>query len=547
MSHTIQAFDEQSPDQSPLPEEWNDSLAGDYAWTNQLVAEGFPEVMTPSTWSVWEILFERQKIGDVLGVGNIGGRPYANVSMLYSLMKKLLRSHDKAVAYIENVLCPIPEGIEIPAVSIPTKVLLFEVLPYQLKTESAKRRLEKRLAEVIATVLERCRALQLQIQQTQSGAGLTSAWREHVEPLFSDLLTLQDASNEKVFFLYGSLKKQLTQLCGESEANILLSSMGDDSEQLASLGLLAGLEAVARGEMSRAEYEMQYGHRGPRENYISAPRPAEEPGWLDRQLEDLEKSPVDAAALLERRRLEYERVWREFEGRYPKKSKSIRQKLDDVARRSRTRESVRLELTRVVGVIRALFLRAGELTGLNEEVFFLTVPELMDVLAGDDSATAHIPGRQVAYARYSALPPYPAFINGHFDPFQWASNPARRSDIFDAHAPVPMAKSGAIKGYAGSSGRVEGVVRRIDSPEEGDQIQPGEILVTVTTNVGWTPLFPRAAAVVTDIGAQLSHAAIVARELGIPAVVGCGDATMRLKTGDRVVVDGGQGVVEILE
>jgi pyruvate,water dikinase len=87
----------------------------------------------------------------------------------------------------------------------------------------------------------------------------------------------------------------------------------------------------------------------------------------------------------------------------------------------------------------------------------------------------------------------------------------------------------------------------VDSPEEGDQLQPGEILVAVTTNVGWTPLFPRAAAVVTDVGAPLSHAAIVARELGIPAVVGCFNATSVLKTGDCVHVDGGHGIVEILE
>jgi pyruvate,water dikinase len=87
----------------------------------------------------------------------------------------------------------------------------------------------------------------------------------------------------------------------------------------------------------------------------------------------------------------------------------------------------------------------------------------------------------------------------------------------------------------------------LDSPEESSQFQEGEILVAVSTNVGWTPLFLRAVAVVTDVGAPLSHAAIVARELGIPAVVGCGDATMRLRTGDRVRVDGGEGVVEILE
>lgn len=71
--------------------------------------------------------------------------------------------------------------------------------------------------------------------------------------------------------------------------------------------------------------------------------------------------------------------------------------------------------------------------------------------------------------------------------------------------------------------------------------------MAVTINVGWTPVFPRAAAVVSDASAPLSHAAIVARELGIPAVVGCVNATTRLGTGDRVRVDGGRGIVEILE
>jgi phosphoenolpyruvate synthase/pyruvate phosphate dikinase len=89
-------------------------------------------------------------------------------------------------------------------------------------------------------------------------------------------------------------------------------------------------------------------------------------------------------------------------------------------------------------------------------------------------------------------------------------------------------------------------VRIVDTPEDGKLLQPGEILVAVTTNVGWTPIFPRAAAVITDVGAPLSHAAIVARELGIPAVVGCFNATSMLKTGDRVRVDGGAGTVTIL-
>lgn len=160
---------------------------------------------------------------------------------------------------------------------------------------------------------------------------------------------------------------------------------------------------------------------------------------------------------------------------------------------------------------------------------------------------AFIPARRETYAKYSALPPYPAVINGRFDPIQWAADPDRHSDYFDAHTPVTVLSTGAITGFPGAACGVEGLVRRLDIFEEGYQFQPGEILVSVSTNIGWTPLFPLASAIVTDVGAPLSHAAIVARELGIPAVVGCGNATMRLRTGDRVRVDGGRGIVEIIE
>ena len=171
---------------------------------------------------------------------------------------------------------------------------------------------------------------------------------------------------------------------------------------------------------------------------------------------------------------------------------------------------------------------------------------MLALLSGDNSAVRHIPARKETYARYRELPPYPMIIRGRFDAFEWAADPDRRNDIYDATAPVPLTTTKSIKGFAGAAGRVEGPVRVLDGPEQGDQLLPGEILVAVTTNVGWTPIFPRAAAVVTDVGAPLSHAAIVARELGIPAVVGCGSATTRLRTGDRVRVDSGRGVVEIL-
>jgi pyruvate,water dikinase len=156
-----------------------------------------------------------------------------------------------------------------------------------------------------------------------------------------------------------------------------------------------------------------------------------------------------------------------------------------------------------------------------------------------------VPVRRATYERYAALPPYPALIVGRFDPVRWAAGPDRRGDLYDARgggAPV----SDTVTGFPGAPGVVEGVARVLAGPEDGDRLKPGEILVTTLTNVGWTPMFPRAAAVVTDMGAPLSHASIVARELGIPAVVGTGNATMRLRDGDRVRVDGERGTVELL-
>jgi pyruvate,water dikinase len=187
---------------------------------------------------------------------------------------------------------------------------------------------------------------------------------------------------------------------------------------------------------------------------------------------------------------------------------------------------------------------------LNDGVFFLTIEELIAVLNGDNSPTAYIPSRRQAYEEYKALPSLPAWIRGSFDPIKWAADPNRPLEVFDPNIPQSRPATSDdrfIKGQPGSAGRVEGIVQRINDPNEADLLQIGEILVASTTNVGWTPLFPRAAAVVTDIGGSLSHAAIVARELGIPAVVGCGNATTRLHSGDRVRVDGGQGIVEILE
>ena len=107
--------------------------------------------------------------------------------------------------------------------------------------------------------------------------------------------------------------------------------------------------------------------------------------------------------------------------------------------------------------------------------------------------------------------------------------------------------SNEIKGFAASSGVAEGVARVVKSVEEIGRLRQGDILVCQVTNPTWAPIFQKISAAVSDIGGSMSHAAIVAREFGLPAVVGTGTATQKIKDGQRIRVDGGRGVVTILQ
>jgi phosphohistidine swiveling domain-containing protein len=102
-----------------------------------------------------------------------------------------------------------------------------------------------------------------------------------------------------------------------------------------------------------------------------------------------------------------------------------------------------------------------------------------------------------------------------------------------------------LKGVPASPGRVTAPARVVNAPEDFAQMKAGEVLVAAITTPAWTPLFARAAAVVTDVGGPLSHGSIVAREYGIPAVLGTGAATKRIHNGQVITVDGSAGIVTL--
>lgn len=389
-----------------------------------------------------------------------------------------------------------------------------------------------------------CRRMTETIKEVKTKEELIDLWKTEILPFNFKALWIALAGGRKMV-IANKLKDELIKVAGIEDTNTLMSNFRGDSS-LESLGPIIGISKIITGEMNREEYRMKYGHRGPHEFELSIPHPGEDETWLEKQIEEFKNSNTDVEKLLNKQHNQYEEALKRLKENFPKEANHFEKKIVKVAEAARLRESVRSEWTRAFRVNRAFALKAGELTGMGNNIFFLYINEVLDLLSGNDLALNHIAVRKKNYEKYKSLPPLPSIIRGRFDPFKWVKNSNRRVDYYDESMPITTQDSETLKGFAGASGIIEGVVHILTNPEEGENLKKGEILVASTTNVGWTPLFPKASAIITDIGAPLSHAAIVARELGIPAVVGCGNATTKLKTGDKVIVDGGHGVVQIL-
>ena len=528
-------------------EQWNDSLAGDYLWSNGNLGEAFPDVMTPATWSFVELLMSRMTFPPSLpgyrGYGRIGGRFYANVSMSISLEALAGISPRRFAALFGPVLGKLPPIEEIPHPRLPRWKAIRLMVPAAVTLLRRVRASQKRMPQFLAGAPGRCQRLRAEIEQTADATALASLWPAKVRPLVEEACDMLSAAVAHGTTLL-SVPGKLATLVGEADSALLLSGQQAGGHPLASLGPALGLARLARGEIDRATFARQYGHRGSHEVELSIPRSAEDPAWIDDQLAALHDAPRDAGTLLAHREAARAAAWDRLARQDPKKAAAARKLVARWAPVARDREAARSEVARSAWVVRTWVRRAGQLTGHGDDLFFLELPETFGVLRGDPAPLAKVPARRASYKTYQALPPYPALIRGRFDPIRWAADPDRRSDYYERAQPAKP--DDTITGFPGAAGVVEGIAQVLRTPEDAAQLGDGEILVTTVTNIGWTPIFPRAAAVVTDVGAPLSHAAIVARELGIPAVIGCGNATMRLHTGDRVRVDGSHGTVQVL-
>jgi pyruvate,water dikinase len=190
-------------------------------------------------------------------------------------------------------------------------------------------------------------------------------------------------------------------------------------------------------------------------------------------------------------------------------------------------------------IIERLRLRWAQrgLLDVAEQIYLLTDKELVRVASSELSGEALgslLRSRRLDIERARAVE-VPRLFDGAprwYDP-----------TLVDAAANA----QGALRGLGVYPGRVEGIARIIRDPRQGAALVRGELLIAPVTDVAWTPLYLRAAAMAVEIGGPLSHGAIVARELALPTVVGVSGLLAHLQDGDRIAIDGATGVVELLE
>jgi phosphohistidine swiveling domain-containing protein len=172
-----------------------------------------------------------------------------------------------------------------------------------------------------------------------------------------------------------------------------------------------------------------------------------------------------------------------------------------------------------------------------EDITMLTLDEIKALIEDPAPWAAVVARRWEWWHQLRQIEP-PYIINGEIPPVeQW---PKKK------HSPFPPASAGEVLvGVGACPGTATGMARIVDDPSEAQDLQPGEILVAPETDPGWTPLFLSAVGVVVNAGNQLSHAAIISRELGIPCVLAVVGATKRITNGALVTVDGAAGTVTV--
>ncbi len=566
-------------------------------WDNSNIAESYNGVTTPLTFSFARKAYEEvyQQFCRVMGVpeeriaanventfrrmlGLVRGRVYYNLISWYRLLSLLpgFAVNRKFMEQMMGVKQGIPESVlkdfaESGGVSKLRDA--FELVGTVLGSVRNHRGLPRMRADFYRRVAEALRTPPVPFADLSLGE-LAKIYRR----MERDLLTRWDAPLVNDFFamiFYGMLRQKCETWCGEPNLqNDLLCGEGglisaEPAMRVRAMALLAAprpdlVDALCAADRERIEtlvaevpalqimmrdYVALFGERCLEELKLETHTLADDPSVLWRAIGQLARraKPAPKTGLeLELRRRAEERAKAALRGK-PVKAVLFGWILRQARERVRDRENLRFERTRVFGRARLIFVEAGkrlhalELLEDPRDVFYLTVEEIFGLLDAT-TVTNDLKGlvrlRQTEFTRYRAG-------TAPADRFETTGIVNHANDLSPKAAPA--ASSGdTLKGLGACPGIVRAKARVILDPRQAT-LEPGEILVAPRTDPGWIMLFPSAAAIVVEHGSLLSHSAIVARELGVPAVVSVSGVARWAKTGDWLEVDGGAGTVRRVE
>ncbi len=326
--------------------------------------------------------------------------------------------------------------------------------------------------------------------------------------------------------------------------------LAEELEALDPAAALAALRTNERAASALAIFERflhRHGHRCMTEAEFLVPRWAETPEQAMEMVQGYLRAapgfdPAKNAARQQRQREETQAL---VESKLnPLQRISFRRSLTSLQEQVRVRDNGQHYLVKLFLPVRRLIAELGRRWAERgwlaqpDDIFFLAHTEIEQIVAANDPQAL------------TDRPDLPALLADRRAAWEyWHTQPA--PDVLDLQGrPVDIAGDAispddpnVLRGIAASRGRVQGIARVVMTPAEAGRIQPGEILVTRATDPGWTPVFSTISGLVLEIGGQLSHGAIVAREYGLPAVINVTGATRRIVDGETITVDGGAGTV----
>jgi phosphohistidine swiveling domain-containing protein len=507
-------------------------------WSTDNVGEALPGVVTPLSWTIWSDTGDLM-IRDTMYALGVFSR--AERLQPARLDDRLIQPFYGRIALRIEWLASV--GDRMPGATGPDAVTsMLGRVPETLEFAPTRRRypvIAAKLPPVALTAPGRVRAAAIETHswwQTRTGTVTVASQAEAVAVLteahrrFGEVMTLHTIALMSVLTPLLDGVTALVEKTGVGTVGALSGTGG------AEMRLIEDLWRASRGEITEAELVAEHGYHGPLEGEISSRVWRDDPTPLARMIEGYAKRPdSDSPAARERRARErLPELQREVVARLPRLQRApARLLLAHAAKTLPLRGVGKASFLQAIDVARAAARRIGEhladadTLADREDVFYLTLAEL--------TATIPVDARdRVAQRRATREQHQQVTIPG-----SWRGTPT----VTPISSEAPETE--IVTGIGVSAGVVEGIVRLVTDPSFAD-VEPDEILVTPTTDPSWASIMFLSGALVVDIGGALSHAAVVARELGIPCVVNTRNGTRMLHTGDRVRVDGSTGTVEVL-